>query len=95
MVALTRLIGLVLPCTLVRMLWMPQHFEHVADAGAGLDAGAGTGRNQDHPAAAEPADDAVRNRVAAQLDMRFCRFSVSWASLVAFSTAGGTSLALP
>ena len=95
MVALTRLSGLVLPCTLVRMLRMPQACEHLADAGAGLDAGARAGRHQDDPAAAEPADDPVRDRVAAQLRPCFCRLIVSSPSLIAFSTAGGTSLALP
>ena len=36
MVALTRLIGLVLPWILVRMLLMPAGLEHVADAGPAL-----------------------------------------------------------
>ena len=69
-----------------------QHFAH---AGARLDAGAGPGRNQNHPAAAETADDAMRNRLALPAATLRCRFRVSWASLAAFSTAGGTSLALP
>ena len=43
-------------------------FQHVADAGAGLDAGARAGRDQDHPAAAELADDAVRDGLALHLD---------------------------
>ncbi len=68
MVALTRLSGLVLPCVLVRILWMPAAFEHVANAGARLDAGARTGGHQDHLAGAEAADDAVRDRLATELD---------------------------
>src|SRR5262249_51293892 len=43
--------------------------EHVADAGAGLDAGAGAGRDHDDAAAAEAADDAVRDGLAAHLDL--------------------------
>src|SRR5205807_9674222 len=37
-------------------------------AGAGLDAGTGAGRDQDDPAGAELADDAVRNRIALERD---------------------------
>ena len=56
------------------MLRMPHSFEHVADAGAGLDAGAGTGRHQDDPAAAELADDAMRDGLARAAETFFCRF---------------------
>src|SRR5579885_2451398 len=44
------------------------HFEHVADAGAGLDAGAGAGRHENDAAAAVLADDAVRDGVALERD---------------------------
>src|SRR5262249_25383331 len=42
--------------------------QHVADAGAGLDAGARAGRDEDDAAAAVLADDAVRDGVALERD---------------------------
>src|SRR5262249_34090906 len=45
-------------------------FEHVADAGARFDTGAGAGGHEHHLAAAVGADDAVRNRGAAQRHFR-------------------------
>src|SRR5262249_20697667 len=44
--------------------------QRVADAGAGLDAGARAGRDQDHPAAAVAANHPVRDGVALELDAR-------------------------
>ena len=74
---------------------MPHGLQHFADAGAGLHAGARAGRDQDDPAGAELADDAVRDRVAAELTPSWPLRALLSPSLVAFSTAGGTSLALP
>ena len=68
--------------------------QHLANARAGLDAGARPGRDQDHSAAAEPADDPVRDALATQRDS-LLPLDVGFAVLEAFSTAGGTSLALP
>ena len=69
MVALTRLIGLVLPCTLVRMLVMPQAWSTSRTPGPALTPVPGPAGHQDDPARAVLADDAVRDGVAAQRDL--------------------------
>ena len=91
-VALTRLVGLFEPKLLVRMLLNAGRFAHGADRAAGDHAGAGGGRDQHHLGGAEGAFDAMRDGSA-------FRASISnmlrEPSLTAFSTLGGTSLALP
>src|SRR5262249_46617147 len=93
-VALTRLIGLVLPCVLVRMLWMPHASSTSRTPGPALTpvpGPAGTRMTR-----LPPKRPMTRCGMVSPLSWIFrCRLSVSWASLVAFSTAGGTSFALP
>src|SRR5262249_21941169 len=94
MVALTRLMGLLLPCTLVRMLRMPHTSSTSRTPGPALTpvpAPAGTMMTR-----LLPYLPMTRCGMVSPLsETFFCRLSVSWASLVALSTAGGTSLALP
>src|SRR5262249_35217767 len=93
-VALTRLMGLELPCTLVRMLRMPHTSRTSRTPGPALTpvpGPAGTRMTR-----LPPKRPMTRcGLVVPRSETRFWRRSVSWASLVAFSTAGGTSLALP
>ena len=91
MAALTRLSLLVEPKLLVRMSLTPAASTDGADGAAGDHAGAGTGRHEQHLGGAVLADHGVRDRAS----RRLTRFICLWASLTPFSTAGGTSLALP
>src|SRR5262249_26959616 len=94
MVALTRLMGLLLPCTFVRMLWMPHTSSTSRTPGPALTpvpGPAGTRMTR-----LPPKRPMTRCGMVSPLrETRLRRLSASWASLVAFSTAGGTSLALP
>src|SRR5262245_44254548 len=93
-VALTRLIGFVLPCVLVRMFLMPQAARTSRTPGPAftpVPGPAGTMITRLPP-----------NRPTTRCGMvtprrltRFCRLTFASPSLRAFSTAGGTSLALP
>jgi hypothetical protein len=94
MVALTRLIGLVLPCVLVRILRMPHASSTSRTPGPALTpvpGPAGTRMTRLAPYRPTTRCGIVSPRIWI-LAWRRRRPS---ASLVAFSTAGGTSLALP
>src|SRR4051794_9585884 len=93
-VALTRLIGFVLPCVLVRMFLMPQAARTSRTPGPAftpVPGPAGTRMTR-----LPPYRPTTRcGMLCPRRLTRFCRLTLASPSLRAFSTAGGTSLALP
>src|SRR5205807_4251225 len=94
MVALTRLIGLVLPCTLVRMLVIPQAWSTSRTPGPAFTPVPGPAGTRITLLA--PYLPITRcGMVLPRSEIFLVRWMLPSPSLIAFSTDGGTSLALP